>query len=193
MRVPLAVGWEKRVARLLCIPPIAFIVTVAIFSLARGRRGSHPQLPVSQPPVGTSGAEGHAAPGTQTPFKAFWGSFCGMPGSPCSWDRLVVGWEEDASCAQLSGAGLGSAERVPGTAASCGESRRGWSVIQNQMVFGVAASPVTSPSSLLRHQTFTNPRAGTFPVFDVLFWFVSNLSPVDTAAALLKLSGPEQG
>lgn len=62
-------------------------------------------------------------------------------------------------------------------------------------LFGDTASPVTSSSSplRLRHQTFPNPCAGTFLGSNVLFWFGSNLFPVDTAAALLELAGPEQG
>lgn len=195
--VPVAAGRGKRAVTAPVHPTRLLLMSLQLF--VKGQRGSHPPLPVPPLPAGTSGADGRAAPGTRSPYKASRGGgggasvACPAPRAP--WDGWVVGWEEGAPSTQLSGPGLGSAERVPGTAALCRESQGGWFASRSPKLFGDTASPATSSSSppRLRHQTFTNAPAGTFLGVDVLFWFGSNLFPVDTAAALLELAGPEQG
>lgn len=175
--------------------PIAFNVAVAV---CQGSEGFPPPAP------GASAASGHiwsrrsCCSWHTEPLQSFpgrGGASVACPAPRAPWDGRVVGWEEGAPSTQLSGPGLGSAERVPGTAALCRESQRGWFASRSPKLFGDTASPATSSSSppRLRHQTFTNAPAGTFLGVDVLFWFGSNLFPVDTAAALLELAGPEQG
>lgn len=132
--------------------PIAFNVAVAV------REGSE-----GFPPPAASGHIWSRWPCRSwhtEPLQSFPGGAsvaCPAPRAP--WDGWVVGWEGGAPSAQLSGPGLGSVDRVPGTAALCRGSQRGWFGSRSPTLFGDTASPVTSSSSppRLRHQPFTNP------------------------------------
>lgn len=105
----------------------------------------------------------------------------------------VVGREGDAPPCPALGSRAGFCRARSWHSSFAGRARGAGSPSKSPKLFGDTASPVTSSSSPLQLRHQTNPHAGTLLSIDVLFWFSSNLFPVDTAAALLELAGPEQG